>query len=265
MKKWRIDDSRDLYNVKGWGVNYFDINEKGHATVHPLKEGGPDIDLYELVQELSLRDVSTPMLLRFPDILDSRIEKINECFNKSRTEYGFNGSYYSIFPIKVNQQRAVLEEIVSHGKKYNIGLEAGSKPELHAVLANMDNPDSLIICNGYKDEDFIELALLAQKMGKKIFIVVEKMNELHLVVELSRRIGVRPNIGIRIKLASSGSGKWEESGGYHSKFGLNSSELLEALDYIKEEKMEDCMKLIHFHLGSQITHIRNIKNGLREI
>ncbi len=248
MKKWRIDDSRDLYNVKGWGVNYFDINEKGHATVHPLKEGGPDIDLYELVQELSLRDVSTPMLLRFPDILDSRIEKINECFNKSRTEYGFNGSYYSIFPIKVNQQRAVLEEIVSHGKKYNIGLEAGSKPELHAVLANMDNPDSLIICNGYKDEDFIELALLAQKMGKKIFIVVEKMNELHL-----------------IKLASSGSGKWEESGGYHSKFGLNSSELLEALDYIKQEKMEDCMKLIHFHLGSQITNIRHIKSGLREV
>ena len=243
MKKWRIDDSRDLYNVKGWGVNFFDINEKGHATVHPLKEGGPDIDLYELVQELSLRDVSTPMLLRFPDILDSRIEKINECFNKSRQEYGFNGSYYSIFPIKVNQQRAVLEEIVSHGKKYNIGLEAGSKPELHAVLANMDNPDSLIICNGYKDEDFIELALLAQKMGKKIFIVVEKMNELHLVVELSRRIGVRPNIGIRIKLASSGSGKWEESGGYHSKFGLNSSELL----------------------GSQITNIRHIKSGLREV
>ena len=265
MKKWRIDDSRDLYNVKGWGVNYFDINEKGHATVHPLKDGGPDIDLYDLVQELSLRDVSTPLLLRFPDILDSRIEKINECFNKSRKEYGFNGSYYSIFPIKVNQQRAVLEEVVSHGKKFNIGLEAGSKPELHAVLANMDNPDSLIICNGYKDEDFIELALLAQKMGKKIFIVVEKMNELHLVVKLSRRIGVRPNIGIRIKLASSGSGKWEESGGYHSKFGLNSSELLEALDYIKEEKMEDCMKLIHFHLGSQITNIRHIKSGLREV
>ena len=150
MKKWRIDDSRDLYNVKGWGVNFFDINEKGHATVHPLKEGGPDIDLYDLVQELSLRDVSTPMLLRFPDILDSRIEKINECFNKSRKEYGFKGSYYSIFPIKVNQQRAVLEEVVRHGKKFNIGLEAGSKPELHAVLANMDNPDALIICNGYK-------------------------------------------------------------------------------------------------------------------
>ncbi len=265
MKKWRIDDSRDLYNVKGWGVNYFDINDKGHATVSPMKDGGPSIDLYDLVQELSIRDVSTPVLLRFPDILDSRIEKINECFTKATEEYGYKGGHYSIFPIKVNQQRAVLEEVVSHGSKFNIGLEAGSKPELHAVLANMENPDALIICNGYKDEDFIELALLAQKMGKKIFIVVEKMNELHLVVNLSRRIGVRPNIGIRIKLASSGSGKWEESGGYHSKFGLNSSELLEALDYIQEEKMEDCLKLIHFHLGSQITNIRHIKSGLREV
>ncbi len=265
MRKWRIDDSRDLYNIKGWGINYFDINEKGHATVSPLKTKGPSIDLFELLQELAIRDVSTPMLLRFPDILDNRIEKINECFSKSIKEYHFNGTYFNVFPIKVNQQRAVLEEVVRHGKKFNIGLEAGSKPELHAVLANMDNPEALIICNGYKDEDFIELALLAQKMGKNIFIVVEKMNELHLVVELSRRIGVRPNIGIRIKLASNGSGKWEESGGYHSKFGLNSSDLLEALDYIREEQMCDCFKLIHFHLGSQITNIRKIKSGLREV
>jgi len=265
MRKWRIDDSRDLYNIKGWGINYFDINEKGHATVSPLKAKGPSIDLFELLQELAIRDVSTPMLLRFPDILDNRIEKINECFSKSIKEYNFNGTYFNVFPIKVNQQRAVLEEVVRHGKKFNIGLEAGSKPELHAVLANMDNPEALIICNGYKDEDFIELALLAQKMGKNIFIVVEKMNELHLVVELSRRIGVRPNIGIRIKLASNGSGKWEESGGYHSKFGLNSSDLLEALDYIREEQMCDCFKLIHFHLGSQITNIRKIKSGLREV
>ena len=265
MRKWRIDDSRDLYNIKGWGINYFDINEKGHATVSPLKTKGPSIDLFELLQELAIRDVSTPMLLRFPDILDNRIEKINECFSRSIKEYNFNGTYFNVFPIKVNQQRAVLEEVVRHGKKFNIGLEAGSKPELHAVLANMDNPEALIICNGYKDEDFIELALLAQKMGKNIFIVVEKMNELHLVVELSRRIGVRPNIGIRIKLASNGSGKWEESGGYHSKFGLNSSDLLEALDYIREEQMCDCFKLIHFHLGSQITNIRKIKSGLREV
>ena len=264
MKKWRIDDSKDLYNIRGWGINYFDINEKGNATVSPLKSKGPTIDLNELVQELTIRDVATPMLLRFPDILDNRIEKINECFTKSIRSYDFKGSYFNVFPIKVNQQKAVLEEVVRHGKKFNIGLEAGSKPELHAVLANMDNPEALIICNGYKDEDFIELALLAQKMGKKVFIVVEKMNELHLVVELSRRIGVRPNIGVRIKLASNGSGKWEESGGYHSKFGLNSSDLLEAVEYIKKEEMCDCFKLIHFHLGSQITNIRKIKSGLRE-
>ena len=264
LSNWRIDDSRDVYNVRGWGVSYFDINEKGHATVRPLKAGGPEIDIYELVQELSLKDISTPVLLRFPDILDNRIEKINECFSKSIAEYGFGGTYYDVFPIKVNQQRAVLEEVVRHGKKFNIGLEAGSKPELHAVLANMDNPESLIICNGYKDEEFIELALLAQKMGKRIFIVVEKMNELHLIADLSKRIGIRPNIGIRIKLASSGSGKWEESGGYQSKFGLNCSDLLEALDYVREHKLEDCIKLIHFHLGSQITNIRKIKSGLRE-
>ncbi|MCK9181428.1 MAG: biosynthetic arginine decarboxylase [Fibrobacteraceae bacterium] len=265
MKNWRIDDSRDLYNINGWGINYFDINEEGHATVRPLRDKGPVIDIYNLVQDLAIRDVSTPVLLRFPDILDTRIEKINECFNKSIQEYGYKGSYYNVFPIKVNQQRAVLEEVVRHGMKFNIGLEAGSKPELHAVLANMDNPEALIICNGYKDEDFIELALLAQKMGKNVYVVVEKMNELHLIVELSRRIGVRPNIGVRIKLASSGAGKWEESGGYHSKFGLNSSELLDAMEFIREENMCDCLKLIHCHLGSQITNIRKIKSGLREI
>ena len=265
LTNWRIDDSRDLYNIRGWGVNYFDINEKGHATVSPAKKKGTEIDLYELIQELALRDMQTPILLRFPDILDNRIEKINECFTKSIKEYGYQSAYYNVFPIKVNQQRVVLEEVVRHGKKFNIGLEAGSKPELHAVLANMDNPEALIICNGYKDEDFIELALLAQKMGKNIFIVVEKMNELHLIEEISARIGVRPNIGVRIKLASSGQGKWEESGGYRSKFGLNSSDLLEALDFIKTHDLCDCFKLIHFHLGSQITNIRKIKAGLREV
>lgn len=265
MRKWRIDDSKELYNINGWGINYFGINEKGHATVSPLKEKGPCIDLVEIMQDLALRDIATPMLLRFPDILDNRIEKINGCFDKAIQEYGFKGKYYNVFPIKVNQQRAVLEEVVRHGKKFNIGLEAGSKPELHAVLANMDNPNSLIICNGYKDEDFIELALLAQKMGKRIFLVVEKLNELTLIMELSRRMNVRPNIGIRIKLASNGSGKWEESGGYQSKFGLNSSDLLEALDLVESAGFTDCVKLIHFHLGSQITNIRKIKAGLREV
>ncbi len=265
MRKWRIDDSRELYNINGWGINYFGINDKGHATVSPLKDKGPQIDLVEVMQELQLRDIATPLLLRFPDILDNRIEKINSCFDNAIKEYGFQGKYFNVFPIKVNQQRAVLEEVVRHGKKFNIGLEAGSKPELHAVLANMDNPESLIVCNGYKDEDFIELALLAQKMGKRVFLVVEKLNELSLIMELSRRMNVRPNIGIRIKLASNGSGKWEESGGYQSKFGLNSSDLLEALSMVENAGFTDCVKLIHFHLGSQITNIRKIKAGLREV
>ena len=265
MRKWTIDDSRELYNVKGWGISYFDINEKGNATVSPLKEDGPSIDLTEIMRELSRKDIATPVLLRFPDILDSRIEKINSCFVKAIEEYKFGGNFYNVFPIKVNQQKAVLEEVMEHGKKFNIGLEAGSKSELHAVLANVQSSKSLIICNGYKDEDFIELALLAQKMGKKIFLVVEKINELALIIKLSKRLKIKPNIGIRIKLASSGSGHWEESGGYKSKFGLNSSELIEALSLIKKNGFSDCVKLIHFHLGSQITNIRHIKSGLREI
>lgn len=265
MRKWRIDDSREIYNVNGWGIGYFGINSAGHATVSPLKEKGPTIDLVEVMQELNLRDLSCPVLLRFPDILDNRIEQISSCFEKAAKEYQYQGQYFNVYPIKVNQQRPVLEELVQHGKKFNIGLEAGSKPELHAVLAIMDNPESLIICNGYKDEDFIELALLAQKMGKRIYLVVEKLNELQLIANISRRLGIRPNIGIRIKLASNGSGKWEDSGGYQSKFGLNSADLLDAIDLIERESLTDCVKLIHFHLGSQITNIRKIKAGLREV
>ena len=265
MRKWRIEDSSELYNINGWGIGYFNVNDKGHATVSPQKDKGFQIDLKELVDELTFRDIALPVLLRFPDILDDRIEKISQCFDTAAKEYDYKGQYYNVYPIKVNQQRPVLEEIVRHGKKFNIGLEAGSKPELHAVLAIMDNPESLIICNGYKDEEFIELAMLAQKMGKKIFVVVEKLNELRLIKNLATRLGISPNIGIRIKIASSGSGKWEESGGDQSKFGLNSSELLEALDFAKAEGIDHCIKLIHFHLGSQITNIRKIKSGLREI
>ena len=265
MRKWKIEDSRELYNVGGWGIRYFDINDKGHAIVRPLKDNGPEIDLAEVMCDLELRDLATPVLLRFPDILDHRIEQISQCFTKAAEEYGYKGQHYNVYPIKVNQQRPVLEEIVRHGKKFNIGLEAGSKPELHAVLAIQDNPNSLIVCNGYKDEDFIELALLAQKMGKKIFLVVEKLNELALIAKLSRSLNVRPNIGLRIKLSSSGSGKWEESGGVQSKFGLNPSDLIEAIEYARREGLLDCVKLIHFHLGSQITNIRKIKGGLREV
>ncbi|HIZ26746.1 biosynthetic arginine decarboxylase [Barnesiella sp. An55] len=263
MRKWRIEDSAELYNINGWGLKYFSINEKGHVAVTP-REGSASVDLKELMDELQVRDVSSPVLLRFPDILDNRIEKISKCFQQAADEYGYTAKNFIIYPIKVNQMRPVVEEIVSHGKKFNIGLEAGSKPELHAVLAINTDENSLIICNGYKDENYIELALLAQKMGRRIFLVVEKMNELKLIADISKRLKIRPNIGIRIKLASSGSGKWEESGGDGSKFGLNSSELLDALDFLERTKMSDCLKLIHFHIGSQITKIRRIKNALKE-
>lgn len=263
MRKWRIEDSAELYNINGWGLKYFSINDKGHVAVTP-REGSASVDLKELMDELQVRDVTSPVLLRFPDILDNRIEKISKCFQQAADEYDYTAKNFIIYPIKVNQMRQVVEEIVSHGKKFNIGLEAGSKPELHAVLAINTDENSLIICNGYKDENYVELALLAQKMGRRIFLVVEKLNELRLIADISKRLKIRPNIGIRIKLASSGSGKWEESGGDGSKFGLNSSELLEALDFLEKAKMTDCLKLIHFHIGSQITKIRRIKNALKE-
>ena len=263
MKRWHIKDSAELYNLQGWGVNYFDINEKGHMVVTPKKDDN-QIDIRELIDELALRDIQPPVLLRFSDIIENRIERMNECYEHAAKEYGYKGECFLVYPIKVNQMQPVVHEIVSHGKKFNIGLEAGSKPELHAVIAVNQEPDSIIVCNGYKDEAYIELALLAQKMGKHIYIVAEKLNELELIAKVSERLGVRPNIGIRIKLASVGSGKWEESGGDASKFGLTSSELLEALETLDAHHMHDCLKLIHFHIGSQITNIRNVKTAIRE-
>ena len=263
MRKWRIEDSAELYNINGWGLKYFSINDKGHIAVTP-KDGHAAVDLKEVMDELQVRDVTAPVLLRFPDILDNRIEKISNCFSKAAKEYGYEAKNFIIYPIKVNQMRPVVEEIVSPGMKFNIGLEAGSKPELHAVLATNIADNALIICNGYKDEKFVELALLAQKMGRHIFLVVEKLNELELIATVAKRLKISPNIGIRIKLSSVGSGKWEESGGDQSKFGLNSSELLEALDLLEKNKMSDSLRLVHFHIGSQVTKIRRIKNALRE-
>ncbi|MDE5713894.1 MAG: biosynthetic arginine decarboxylase [Muribaculaceae bacterium] len=263
MRKWRIEDSAEIYNISGWGLKYFSINEKGHVQVTP-REGCASVDLKEVIDELRIRDVSAPVLLRFPDILDNRIQKISSCFKRAAEEYHYEGQNYIVYPIKVNQMCQVVEEIVSHGNKYNIGLEAGSKPELHAVLAVNTHSNSLIVCNGYKDEDYVELALLAQKMGRRVYLVVEKLNELKLIADVAKRLNIIPNIGMRIKLSSSGSGKWEESGGDVSKFGLNSSELLDALSFLEKNNMTESLKLIHFHIGSQITKIRRIKNALRE-
>ena len=263
MKKWSIEDSREMYNIKGWGASYFDINEEGNVSVSPCKDEA-QIDLREIVDELSLRDVTPPLLLRFPDILDNRIEKTANCFKRAAEEYEYKAQNFIIYPIKVNQMQPVVEEIISHGRKFNLGLEAGSKPELHAVIAVQCQRDSLIICNGYKDQSYIELALLAQKMGKRIFIVVEKLNELDIIARAAKKLNVKPNLGIRIKLASSGSGKWAESGGDASKFGLTSSELLDALRILDEKGLHDSLRLIHFHIGSQITKIRRIQTALRE-
>ena len=263
MRKWTTEDSAELYNINSWGKGYFTINAQGHLTVTP-KEGGPEIDAISLMEELQGHDISAPVLLRFPDILNNRIEKISKCFEHAAEEYSYTGNSYIVYPIKVNQMRPVVEELVNHDPKYKVGLEAGSKPELHAVLSINTDTDSMIICNGYKDESYIKLALLAQKMGRKIYLVVEKMKELHTIAALSKRLDIKPNIGIRIKLASSGSGKWEESGGDVSKFGLNSSELFEALALLDKENLRDCLKLIHFHIGSQVTNIRRIKTALKE-
>jgi len=263
MKKWTIEDSKELYNINGWGVSYFGVNEEGNVYVSPSKDQ-TRIDLKEVMNELALRDVTTPVLLRFPDILDNRIEQTASCFQKAKKEYDYKAENFIIYPIKVNQMQPVVEEIISHGRKFNLGLEAGSKPELHAVIAVQCQSDSLIICNGYKDQSYIELALLAQKMGKRIFIVIEKLNELEIIAKAAKKLNVKPNLGIRIKLASSGSGKWEESGGDASKFGLTSSELLEALRILDEKGLHNSLRLIHFHIGSQITKIRRIQTALRE-
>lgn len=263
MKKWTIEDSKELYNINGWGTSYFGINDSGDVYVTPCKDE-TQIDLREVMDELALRDVTSPVLLRFPDILDNRIEKTSSCFKRAAEEYGYKAEHFIIYPIKANQMQPVVEEIISHGRKFNLGLEAGSKPELHAVIAVQCQSDSIIVCNGYKDQSYIELALLAQKMGKRIFIVVEKLNELETIARVAKKLNVSPNLGIRIKLAASGSGKWEESGGDASKFGLNSSELLEALDLLERKGMRECLRLIHFHIGSQITNIRRIQAALRE-
>lgn len=263
MKKWSIEDSEELYNIKGWGTSYFGINKKGDVYVTPCKDEC-EINIHEVMDELALRDVTPPVLLRFPDILDNRIEKTSSCFQKAAEEYDYKAENFIIYPIKVNQMQPVVEEIISHGRKFNLGLEAGSKPELHAVIAVQCQSDSLIICNGYKDQSYIELALLAHKMGKRIFIVVEKLNELEIIAKVAKKLDVKPNLGIRIKLATSGSGKWEDSGGDASKFGLTSSELLEALDLLDKKGMRECLRLIHFHIGSQITKIRRIQAALRE-
>ncbi len=264
MRSWTIRDSLELYNIPSWGLGFFGINEAGHMVVLPQGEGGPVLDLKALVDELIRRGIQLPILIRFSDILRARVEALKEAFQKAIQEYGYRGRYMGVYPIKVNQQRQVVDEIVRYGQPYQFGLEAGSKPELLAVLALLQSPEPLIICNGYKDEEFVEMALLATKLGKAVIPVVEKFSELELIVRLAQRLNVVPRIGVRVKLAARGSGRWEASGGDRSKFGLTVTELVRAMDYLREVNMLDCLQLLHFHLGSQITSIRAIRGGLEE-
>lgn len=264
QETWDIQAAEEHYNIRDWGINFFSINELGHVQVHP-KKNGQTIDLKELVDDIRRQNLSLPVLVRFSDILRMRIIKLYDCFAKANQEYGFKGRYSAVYPIKVNQQRRVVEEILQYGRELHVGLEAGSKPELHAVLAMMDNSDALIICNGYKDDAFIRLALIGQKLNRKIIIVVEKPQELDLIFKVSKNLNIRPSIGLRLKLASSGSGRWQTSSGDDSKFGLNSAEIMQAIETAKVAGLLDCLELLHCHLGSQITNIRTIKDGLKEI
>jgi arginine decarboxylase len=264
IRPWSVRDSVELYNIANWGGGFFGINAEGHVTVQPSLGCGAELDLKVLIDDLKRRGIQMPLLIRFTDILRTRIEALNEAFRHAIGEYGYKGRYLGVYPIKVNQQRHVVEEIVAHGRQYQFGLEAGSKPELLAVLALLDSPDALIICNGYKDEEFVRIALHATKMGRTLIIVIEKFSELELIATLAQEMNVVPRIGVRAKLASRGSGKWEASGGDRSKFGLTITELVRAIAFLREREMLDCLDLLHFHLGSQITNIRSIRNGLEE-
>src|SRR3954465_8519144 len=263
---WTTDKARTLYNIDGWGAGFFDIDERGHVVVRPDREH-PDrrLSLHELANDLEEQGVALPVLLRFSDILRSRIEALSERFANAIVEYEYTGGYTTVYPIKVNQQRHVVEEIVQFGNKHGVGLECGSKPELQAVLGLSESTEHLIVCNGYKDDEFMRLALMGQKLGHQVFIVIEQLSEIDVLLAAAEELGVNPTAGIRIKLASSGYGRWKESGGEKSKFGLNAAQLMQAVDKLRAAGRLDIVKLIHFHLGSQITDIRDIKSGLQEV
>jgi len=262
-RAWSVQDASELYEVPRWGHGYFSVNASGHVDVHPTKDPARAIDLKELVDRLQLRGISLPVLIRFTDILRHRLGEIHAAFQAAIAQNQYHGGYSCVYPIKVNQQRQVVEEVLDFGRPYRFGLEAGSKPELLAVVALADN-ETPIICNGFKDAEFIETAMLGLKIGRNIIPVVEKYTELALILEAAEKIGVRPQIGVRVKLAARGSGRWQSSGGFRSKFGLTVTEIMRALDELKARGMQDCLKLLHFHLGSQITNIRIVKGALNE-
>lgn len=262
---WSAEKSSEMYGINNWGHGYFRVNSQGHVVITPGGEAsGPTVDLLELTQDLMDRGIRVPIMIRFPDILKARVDLINGCFSRAIQEHSYKGEYTGVYPIKVNQQRHLVEELVKHGRNHRMGLEAGSKPELLVVLALMNTENAVIICNGFKDSEYIETALLSQKLGRHTIIVVDRFEEIHLIVEASKKLGVRPHIGFRVKLNTQGAGKWIDSSGARSKFGLTTVELMEGLEILKRQNMMDCLELIHFHIGSQIPIIQNIKSSLKE-
>ncbi|UCE87467.1 MAG: biosynthetic arginine decarboxylase, partial [Deltaproteobacteria bacterium] len=264
LEGWTVRDSLDLYDVTLWSGGYFSINDRGHLAVCPHRNGSPSIDLKELVEDLRERGHSLPLLLRFGDILRERVREIADCFQQAIGEYGFEGSYQGVFPIKVNQQHQVVDELLRYGNEFHLGLEVGSKPEMLVALALLDDPEAMLVCNGYKDEAYVEMALLAQKLGRRSVLVIDRYRDLELVLAVSQRTGIRPRLGVRAKLQAKGAGRWAESGGNRSKFGLTSREIVRVAQRLEEAEMLDCLELLHFHMGSQVPSIRIFKAAVRE-
>ena len=261
---WSIDAARTLYNIHRWGAKYYDINDAGHVVARPLQDAGATVDITDVIEEAKGRGLKFPLLIRFQDILRHRVEALNLAFRGAITEYNYQGKYRGVFPVKVNQLREVVEEILDAGKPYDFGLEVGSKPELFAGLALQNQMGCLIICNGYKDAEFIKMAMLGIKLGKKVIMVVEKLEELRQIISISKQLGVEPLLGIRARLLSKGAGRWAESGGENAKFGLSTADLLAAAELLKAENLGHCLKLLHFHIGSQVPDILTVKKAVQE-
>jgi arginine decarboxylase len=261
---WSIDAARTLYNIHRWGAKYFDINDAGHVVARPLQDAGATVDITDVIEEAKGRGLKFPLLIRFQDILRHRVEALNLAFRGAIAEYNYQGKYRGVFPVKVNQLREVVEEILDAGKPYDFGLEVGSKPELFAGLAMQNHLGCLIICNGYKDAEFIKMAMLGIKLGKKVIMVVEKLEELRQIISISKQLGVEPLLGIRARLLSKGAGRWAESGGENAKFGLSTADLLAAAELLKSENLGHCLKLLHFHIGSQVPDILTVKKAVQE-
>lgn len=262
--EWNIDKSAQVYGINNWGSGYFKINSSGNVCITPKGDKGPTVDLFELTQELQDRGIRIPIMIRFPDIIRERVELLHSCFQKAIADHNYKGSYRGVYPIKVNQQRHLVQELVKYGKDVKLGLEAGSKPELLVVLSLMNTPNAVIICNGFKDSEYIETALLAQKIGREIIVVVDRKDELKIITETAKKLNMRPKIGFRAKLNTQGSGKWVDSAGARSKFGLTAVEIVEGLEFLRKQNMLDCLELLHYHIGSQVPSIQSIKSSLRE-